>query len=125
MLPTSSTWRPSCFKRDCKPATRSAEGPMSTPRRLAPRSIGTPMMRILSGMFCAVVAAPNGGVECSRKALQQPLRIDAIEHAWKGDDLADVLGSANPRDGALEPQTEAGVRNAAVAPEIEVPLKGL
>ncbi len=29
-----------------KPATRSAEGPMSTPRRSWPRSIGTPMMRI-------------------------------------------------------------------------------
>jgi hypothetical protein len=31
-------------------ATRSADGPISTPRRLAPRSIGTPMMRTFSGM---------------------------------------------------------------------------
>jgi hypothetical protein len=30
---------------------RSADGPMSVPRRLAPRSIGTPMMRmVLSGV---------------------------------------------------------------------------
>jgi hypothetical protein len=37
--------------RACNPATRSADGPMSTPRRLAPKSMGTPMIRI----FCAIV----------------------------------------------------------------------
>ena len=41
-------------------------------------------------------------------------RIDAIEHPWEGDDLADVLSPANPRDGALEAQSEAGMRHAAV-----------
>src|SRR5271156_1038122 len=115
MLPISSTWRPSCFSLDWRPATRSADGPMSTPRRLAPRSIGTPMMRIFSGMLRFPVAAP--------KRRRGTLRIDAIEHAWEGDDLADVLRSANPCHGAFETQAKAGVRHAAVATQIEIPLK--
>src|ERR1700685_1017771 len=50
MLPMSSTWRPSCFRRVCRPATLRADGPMSTPRRLAPRSICTPILRIFSAI---------------------------------------------------------------------------
>jgi hypothetical protein len=50
-------------------------------------------------------------------------RINAIEHPWEGDDLADVLSPANPRDGALEAQSEAGVRHAAITAQIEVPLE--
>ena len=53
------------------------------------------------------------------------LRIHAVNHAGEGDDLADVLGAANPGDGALEAEAETGVGDAAVAAEIEVPLEGL
>ena len=41
-----STMWPNASSRRARSATRSAEGPMSTPRRLAPRSIGTPVIRI-------------------------------------------------------------------------------
>src|SRR5579862_3265286 len=65
MLPTSSTCRPSCFSFDCRPATRSAEGPMSTPRRLWPRSIGTPIMRTFCGMKRQALLSPEtvAGIE--------------------------------------------------------------
>ena len=43
MLPLSTTVRPSSPSRSASPAIRSAEGPMSVPRRLPPRSRGTPM----------------------------------------------------------------------------------
>src|ERR1700685_597405 len=117
MLPISSAWRASCFRRDCKPATRSAEGPMSTPRRLAPRSIGTPMMRIFSAMRFLSFRGPGLAKGLSR--------IDAIEHAREGDDFANVLGSANPCDGALQAQAEAGMGHAAVSAQVQVPLKRL
>ena len=51
------------------------------------------------------------------------LRIHAINHTRKGDDFADVLAAANPRDGALKTKTETGVGDAAVAAEVEVPLE--
>src|SRR5215475_67470 len=51
------------------------------------------------------------------------LRIHAINHARKGDDLANVLGAANPGDRAFEAEPEAGMRHAAVAAQIEIPLK--
>jgi len=57
------------------------------------------------------------------RQLQSLSRIDAIEHAWEGDDLANVLGSTNPRDGAFEAQTKARMRDAAVAAQVEVPLE--
>src|SRR5207245_10916685 len=52
------------------------------------------------------------------------LRIHAINHAREGDDLANVFGAANPGDRPLEAQAEAGMRNAAVAPQVEIPLEG-
>src|SRR5277367_1704062 len=50
-------------------------------------------------------------------------RIDAIEHPWEGDDFANVLGSAYPGHGALQAQPKAGVRHAAVPPEVQIPLE--
>src|SRR6185437_8688353 len=44
--PASETSWPSARSRACNPATRSADGPMSTPRRLAPMSSGTPRTRM-------------------------------------------------------------------------------
>src|ERR1039458_5761843 len=117
----SSTWLPSCFRRACNPATRSADGPISTPRRLAPKSIGTPMMRIFWGMRFVRLAPRRH----DRGQFRGHLRIDAIQHTWEGDHFADVLRSANPCHGAFEAQAEACVRNAAVAAQVEIPLKGL
>ena len=48
------TWWPSDSRRASSPATRMAEGPISTPRRLAPRSSGTPITRMRrGGVNCA------------------------------------------------------------------------
>src|ERR1700728_4142205 len=49
MLPPSVTSWPRASRWASRPATRTAEGPMSTPRRDAPRSSGTPRMWILRG----------------------------------------------------------------------------
>src|SRR5580704_16899099 len=106
----SSTWRPSCFRRACSPATRNADGPMSTPRRLAPKSIGTPMILILSGILCLSRPRFQG---------QGILRIDAIEHPWEGNHFAYVLRSATPCDRAFQAQPEARVGHAAVAAQVE------
>ncbi len=73
------------------------------------------MMRIFSGMFLAFFDPGRDG--------EGALRIDAIEHPWEGDHFADVLGSANPGDGAFQAQAEARVRHAAVAPQVEIPLE--
>src|SRR2546423_8685744 len=101
--------------RACNPATRNADGPMSTPRRLAPRSMGTPMMRI----FCGISYSPE------RRAQNASSRVHAINHAREGNHLADVLCAANPGDGAFKAQTKTGMRHAAVAAQIQVPLKGI
>src|SRR5213592_299755 len=53
------------------------------------------------------------------------LRIHAVNHAREGNDLANVFGTANPGDSALEAQSEAGMRNAAVAPQVKIPLESL
>src|SRR6266849_6852605 len=95
--------------RACKPATRSAEGPMSTPRRLAPRSMGTPMIRI----FCGILIP------------KRRLRIYPVQHARERNHFANVLCPANPGYGALQAQTEARMRDAAVAAKIEIPLKSV
>ena len=42
--PSSTTGKPSAESRSASPAMRNADGPMSTPRRLPPRSSETPMM---------------------------------------------------------------------------------
>src|SRR5271156_3115190 len=111
----SSTWRPSCFSRACSPATRNADGPISTPRRLWPKSIGTPMILILSGILLCLSRLRFQG--------EGTLRIDAIEHPWEGNHFADVLRSANPSHGAFQAKAKARVRNAAVPAQVEVPLK--
>src|SRR5215472_14933697 len=59
----------------CNPATRRAEGPMSTPRRLAPRSMGTPMMRILSGMHVTCVQSVEQGFIAPKTSDGKLLRL--------------------------------------------------
>src|SRR5260370_42634997 len=59
MFPASSTTCPSASNLASSPATRTADGPMSTPRRDCPRSSGTPMTRIFLG-----VMLENDAVDC-------------------------------------------------------------
>src|SRR5229473_2011838 len=67
----------------------------------------------------------NRNAGTARKVPNYPaLRIHAINHSREGDDLANVFGAANPGDGTLKAHPEAGVRNAAEAAQIEVPLEG-
>src|SRR6267378_8188097 len=53
------------------------------------------------------------------------LRIHAINHAREGNDFANVFGAANPGDGALQAHSEAGMRHAAVAAQVEITQEGL
>src|SRR5215475_9778770 len=133
---SSMVW-PSCLTRACNPATRSAEGPMSTPRRLCPRSMGTPMMRTFCGISGIQIRWRPGPCDrtgaCPDAPAQRPatpncrggLRIHPVNHAGEGDDLADVLGAADPGHGPLEPKAKARVRHAAETAEVQVPLEGL
>src|SRR5919112_1370181 len=48
---------------------------------------------------------------------------EPVEHSRERDGLAYVLYAAHPRDAALDSHAEAGVRDAPVAPQIQVPLE--
>src|SRR5437660_3800924 len=80
-----------------------------------------------SGRPChKIQASPylNRIAETTGKLPNYPaLRIHAINHAREGNDFANVFGAANPGDRALQAHSEAGVRNTAVAPKIEIPLE--
>src|SRR5215469_7919731 len=93
---------------------------MSTPRRLAPRSIGTPMILIFSG-----IGYFSANPWTAERPIQSRSRINAIEHPWEGDDLTNVFSPANPGDSAFQPKAKTGVRHAAVAAQVEIPLKRL
>src|SRR5215831_3987671 len=43
------------------------------------------------------------------------LRIYPVNHPGEGDHLANMLGAANPSDGALKAEAKPGVRDAAIA----------
>src|ERR1700690_4470266 len=73
------------------------------------------MMRI----FSAMVSVGSR----SQRGQRDSLRIDAVKHPWEGYHFADVLRSANPGDGAFQAQAEACMRNAAVPPQVEIPLE--
>ena len=51
------------------------------------------------------------------------LRYDTIDHPRERDDLADVLSTCDPFDGALKPKAEAAVRHRTILAQIEVPLE--
>ncbi len=53
-----------------------------------------------------------------------PLRVDAVEGAGEGDGFADVVQAADPGYAALDAHAEAGVGDAAVFAQVEVPLEG-
>src|SRR3954447_26656082 len=81
-----------------------ADGPMSTPRRPAPKSIGAPIMAM---QHCRMGSGPR-----------------AIKHPWIRNRLAHVLQTADPGNASLHAHTEARVRNSTELPQIQVPLKG-
>ena len=55
------------FERASSPATRTADGPMSTPRRDCPRSSGTPITRIFLGAMLDEDAV-DGAIDLIRRA---------------------------------------------------------
>jgi hypothetical protein len=53
------------------------------------------------------------------------LRINPVQRSRKRNRLPHVIQPADPRHRALNPHAEARMRHAAVAPQIQVPLKRL
>jgi hypothetical protein len=47
-----------------------------------------------------------------------------VEGASEGDGFTNVVQAADPGYGALDAHAEAAVGNAAVTPEVQVPLEG-
>ena len=115
---------PEASSRASSPATRTADGPMSTPRRDCPRSSGTPMIRILRGGLHSAVDGAGGRLWMQllpRPGFHLPtqasagLRIDTVQGAGEGYGFAHVFESAYPGHSALDAHAEAGMRNGAVA----------
>src|ERR1700733_13382657 len=52
------------------------------------------------------------------------LRIDSVEGSGEGDGFADVVEAAEPGYYSLDAHAEAGVGDAAVFAEVEIPLEG-
>jgi hypothetical protein len=52
------------------------------------------------------------------------LRSDAIKHTGEWDRFSNVLNAAHPGRATLDTHTKTSVRDAAVTPQVEVPLKG-
>src|SRR5258708_4792756 len=80
-----------------------AEGPMSTPRRPAPRSSGAPMIAM-----CECLMLGPGPVKHSR-----------IRNGFP-----DMFQSTHPSYETFDSHTETGVRDSAVFPKIDVPVEG-
>src|ERR1700676_3968324 len=144
MLPASSTMCPMASRRASSPATRTAEGPMSTPRRDWPRSRGTPMTRIFRGVILvegadvvieSVLRFGNFVIENNRQAskfqitrlpnfpITKFLRVEPVQHSGKRNGLAHVFQAANPGHGALNAHAEAAMGHAAKFAQVEIPLE--
>src|SRR3954471_3706396 len=138
-LPPSSTACPSASRRASSPATRTADGPMSTPRRDCPRSRGTPITRIFLGEMLendAVAGVIKFVDPLNRRHRKIPdlfrrspllsvgkLRVQLMQHAWKRNRLAHMLQPADPRYGAFDAHAKSGMRHAAELAQIEIPLE--
>src|ERR1051325_1762235 len=127
--PSSTTW-PSASRRASSPATRTAEGPMSTPRRDCPRSSGTPRILIFLGtMLSATTGGFDGsaliatGVVVGSGVIVLSLWINAIQRPRKRNGFTHVLQAADPRHGALNPHAKAGVRHTAKLAQVQIPLE--
>src|SRR5208282_4695694 len=71
----------------------------------------------------AITFSANSAISAVKTPAPATLRIQPMQHAREGNRLAHVLQSADPGDRALDAHAEAGVRNAAVFAEIEIPLE--
>src|SRR5690349_7622242 len=49
--------------------------------------------------------------------------VDTVEQPRVRNGFSQMIEAADPRDDAFDPHAEAGVRDAAEPPEIEVPLE--
>src|SRR5215472_642724 len=122
-LPASSTECPIASRRASSPATRTAEGPMSTPRRDWPRSRGTPITRIFLGTMLEK-AAVVGLMKIGEASSIYRLRVQTVQHSGEGDGFAHMFQAADPGDGALDSHSESRVGNATILAQIEIPLEG-
>src|SRR5690242_11058055 len=68
---------------------------------------------------------PHSLIPSFPHSLIPPLRSQPVHQPRKRDHLAHVLDPADPCDRALQPEPEAGMREGAVAAQVEVPLVGL
>ena len=48
-----------------------------------------------------------------------------MKHPWVGDGLAHMVETADPRDDTLDTHSESAVGNAAVPPQVEIPIERL
>src|SRR5688572_26306565 len=87
---------------------------MSTPRRSAPRSIGTPMIEIRD-MFSPWLARPTAASSTSR--------VETVKHARERYGFTNVLEAADPRDRALDSHAEACVRHRPELAQIQIPFE--
>jgi hypothetical protein len=60
-----------------------------------------------------------------RNSLEIRLWVDSVEGAGEGDGFADVVQAADPGYDSLDAHAEAGVGDAAVFAQVEVPLEGV
>src|SRR5262245_4064162 len=113
--PWSTTSCPSSPSLALSPAMRSAEGPMSTPRRPAPRSRGTPMMwtgftvcRILYGATGADGAEVRRSVRGQRARCEGPTVLKTPARALSNRTFRLRTG---PRTLALRPLAPQALRS--------------
>src|SRR4029077_2751081 len=124
-LPPSSTTCPRASKRASSPATRTADGPMSTPRRDCPRSRGTPITRIFlgttlengavvgfmglaknfrfsisdSGEFNSAIGNWKSTINNQQSKINNSSRIESVQHSWERNSFPNMLQAADPRYG--------------------------
>src|ERR1700675_842288 len=99
-------------------ATRTADGPMSTPLRPAPRSSGTPMIAMCEWRM----TSRSTGILACKFSVSWPC---PVKHPGERDRLPDVFQSAHPGDEALDTHSEPSVWHRAVLAEIDIPVERL
>src|SRR6185437_6606233 len=103
ILPRSSTSYPRAPSFAPRPATRTAEGPISTPRLPCPRSSGAPII--------------------STRGFFMSSRLQSVQHSRKCDRLSYVFEPAHPCYAAFDPHAEATMRNRSVFAQIDIPVE--